>query len=450
MTGGIDPAGRRRHCRRGHGRADRTVPRRYRDHRHLGDRCRRHAARFRHSRGRNLARHHRACAQDRAGRRQQQILALRADAYRHLLEIDVFVTDRLPSEDDRRDVPAMRRRGDRNRRTAASRRTATDARRRHSEHLNVRFFRLRAKMFVIVPCCESEAFDKPRRNRGERFARHRDSQCSHPRATSPSSAAASMAAASRATPSGAAGRCFSARRAISPAATSSASSKLIHGGLRYLEYYEFRLVREALHRARGALADRAAYHLAAALRPAAPRGPAAGLVAAARPVSLRSSRRRASCCRRRERCDLRDDPAGAPLKPRIHARASNIPIAGSRIRGWSCSTRATPPTGARRSRRARAASRRAREDGPVAPDDARRDDAARLTRSPRARWSMRPGPGSATCCRRRLAPTPAPRCGWSRAATSSSRGCSTTTAATSSRTPTAASSSPSPTSATSR
>src|SRR3954469_15907359 len=29
-------------------------------------------------------------------------------------------------------------------------------------------------------------------------------------------------------------------------ATSSASSKLIHGGLRYLEYGEFRLVREAL------------------------------------------------------------------------------------------------------------------------------------------------------------------------------------------------------------
>src|ERR1700752_1250738 len=29
-------------------------------------------------------------------------------------------------------------------------------------------------------------------------------------------------------------------------ATSSASTKLIHGGLRYLEYYAFRLVREAL------------------------------------------------------------------------------------------------------------------------------------------------------------------------------------------------------------
>ena len=29
-------------------------------------------------------------------------------------------------------------------------------------------------------------------------------------------------------------------------ATSSASTKLFHGGLRYLEYFEFRLVREAL------------------------------------------------------------------------------------------------------------------------------------------------------------------------------------------------------------
>ena len=55
-----------------------------------------------------------------------------------------------------------------------------------------------------------------------------------------------MAAASRATPPGAVGRCFFARKAILAGATSSAASKLIHGGLRYLEYYEFRLVREAL------------------------------------------------------------------------------------------------------------------------------------------------------------------------------------------------------------
>ena len=37
------------------------------------------------------------------------------------------------------------------------------------------------------------------------------------------------------------------------AATSSNSSKLIHGGLRYLEHYEFRLVKEALAEREGCL-----------------------------------------------------------------------------------------------------------------------------------------------------------------------------------------------------
>src|SRR4051794_18174238 len=41
-------------------------------------------------------------------------------------------------------------------------------------------------------------------------------------------------------------RVFLCDRADLGAGTSSASTKLIHGGLRYLEYYEFRLVREAL------------------------------------------------------------------------------------------------------------------------------------------------------------------------------------------------------------
>ena len=45
-----------------------------------------------------------------------------------------------------------------------------------------------------------------------------------------------------------------ARRTTSRAHTSSSSTKLIHGGLRYLEYYEFSLVRKALRRARGAAA----------------------------------------------------------------------------------------------------------------------------------------------------------------------------------------------------
>src|SRR2546422_2449294 len=47
-------------------------------------------------------------------------------------------------------------------------------------------------------------------------------------------------------------------------ATSSASSKLIHGGLRYLEHYEFRLVAEALAEREPLL--RIAAHLASPLR----------------------------------------------------------------------------------------------------------------------------------------------------------------------------------------
>ena len=41
-------------------------------------------------------------------------------------------------------------------------------------------------------------------------------------------------------------RVFLAEQGDLASGTSSASTKLIHGGLRYLEHYEFRLVREAL------------------------------------------------------------------------------------------------------------------------------------------------------------------------------------------------------------
>lgn len=54
-------------------------------------------------------------------------------------------------------------------------------------------------------------------------------------------------------------------------ATSSASSKLIHGGLRYLEYYEFRLVREALSEREVLL--RAAPHIIWPLRFVLPHNP---------------------------------------------------------------------------------------------------------------------------------------------------------------------------------
>ena len=51
----------------------------------------------------------------------------------------------------------------------------------------------------------------------------------------------------------------------------SRSGKLVHGGLRYLEYYEFRLVREALIEREVLLRVGAAHHLADALRAAAQR-----------------------------------------------------------------------------------------------------------------------------------------------------------------------------------
>jgi len=95
--------------------------------------------------------------------------------------------------------------------------------------------------------------------------------------------------------------------------TSSASSKLIHGGLRYLEHYEFRLVREALIEREVLL--RSAPHIIWPLRFVLPHEP--GM----RPAWLirlglflydhLGGRERLPGSRA---IDLRSDPAGAPLK----------------------------------------------------------------------------------------------------------------------------------------
>jgi glycerol-3-phosphate dehydrogenase len=95
--------------------------------------------------------------------------------------------------------------------------------------------------------------------------------------------------------------------------TSSASSKLIHGGLRYLEHYEFRLVREALIEREVLL--RAAPHIIWPLRFVLPHEP--GM----RPAWMvrlglflydhLGGRERLPGS---HRLDLRRDPAGAPLK----------------------------------------------------------------------------------------------------------------------------------------
>jgi glycerol-3-phosphate dehydrogenase len=68
--------------------------------------------------------------------------------------------------------------------------------------------------------------------------------------------------------------------------TSSWSTKLVHGGLRYLEYYEFRLVREALIEREISLGNRTPYHPAASFCLAPSRRASAGVAVAARPLSL--------------------------------------------------------------------------------------------------------------------------------------------------------------------
>lgn len=95
-------------------------------------------------------------------------------------------------------------------------------------------------------------------------------------------------------------------------ATSSASSKLIHGGLRYLEQYEFRLVREALIEREVLLA--AAPHIIWPLRFVLPHvkelRPAWMLRAGLFLYDHLGGRKRLPAS---QSLDLRRDPAGAPL-----------------------------------------------------------------------------------------------------------------------------------------
>ncbi len=96
--------------------------------------------------------------------------------------------------------------------------------------------------------------------------------------------------------------------------TSSASSKLIHGGLRYLEHYEFRLVREALVEREVLL--RAAPHIIWPLRFILPydrqQRPAWLIRLGLLLYDHLGGRRRLPGS---EAIDLRKDPAGRPLKP---------------------------------------------------------------------------------------------------------------------------------------
>ncbi|HXV24745.1 MAG TPA: glycerol-3-phosphate dehydrogenase [Alphaproteobacteria bacterium] len=98
--------------------------------------------------------------------------------------------------------------------------------------------------------------------------------------------------------------------------TSSASTKLIHGGLRYLEYYEFRLVREALKEREVLLAN--APHIIWPLRFVLPHAdylrPAWMIRLGLLLYDHIGGRVRLPASRG---VDLRSDPAGAPLKPKF-------------------------------------------------------------------------------------------------------------------------------------
>ena len=127
-------------------------------------------------------------------------------------------------------------------------------------------------------------------------------------------------------------------------ATSSASSKLIHGGLRYLEQYEFKLVHEAL--AEREILLRIAGHLVWPARFVMPHVPAL------RPrwmirvgLFLYDHLARRSLLEGSAAVRLDAPPYASGLSP-SSAMASSIPIAGSTTRASSSPMRSTPGSAA--------------------------------------------------------------------------------------------------------
>ena len=104
---------------------------------------------------------------------------------------------------------------------------------------------------------------------------------------------------------------------------------------------------QGARRARGAAQERAAHHVAAALRDAARPVDAAGVDDPARPLPLRpprAARGAAGLAHRRPAPPRRRRAAEARASP----RASSTPTAGSTTRAWSRSAPSTPPSAARR------------------------------------------------------------------------------------------------------
>ena len=181
--------------------------------------------------------------------------------------------------------------------------------------------------------------------------------------------------------------------------TSSASTKLIHGGLRYLEHGAFRLVREALTEREVLL--RMAPHVIRPLRlvAAGAAGRALAADAAARAVALRLAGRAPAAAERSRTVDLTHHRLGQPLKRSFRYGFEYLRLLGRR-------------RAAGRAQRARCRRARRRHPHPHQLTRAERGDeleaGAQQPRPPRDRdaracWSMPPAPGSATWPRRSFA-----------------------------------------------
>ena len=218
--------------------------------------------------------------------------------------------------------------------------------------------------------------------------------------------------------------------------TSSRSGKLVHGGLRYLEYYEFRLVREALIEREVLL--RAAPHIIWPMRfvlPHSPQDRPAWLVRLGLFMYDHLGGRKRGCRERaRSTCDAR--PRGHSAARSIHARFRVFGLLGGRFAA-GCSQRRRCG-GARRARADAVAGRlRAARGRRLDRGDAQRQRALSAPFA-RAVSSTRRGRGSATSSRAWLAPIRRATFGSSRAATSSSRNSGRARTPISSRTTTSA------------
>ena len=199
--------------------------------------------------------------------------------------------------------------------------------------------------------------------------------------------------------------------------TSSASSKLIHGGLRYLRLGDVRLVREAHHERRTLAGRRAAPRAPPPVpAPALPRGPVPARVRAERHPAVLDARAVAAQLARRAGPRARARPA-APRR-RAFARARSTPTPGRTTRGCASRTSSPRRTRARRCSTAPRSSRSGSSRG--ACGGARCASTASRRRRARASSSTRPGRGSTPSVGSRIR-APARRCGSARACTSSSR-----------------------------